>query len=142
TFQDLAVRLPELLLMRVDKMTMLNSVEARAPFLDHRLVELAFTLSGRAKLEGDVTKRLVKEAAAPWLPHELIYRKKVGFDVPLAKWLRQEPLASWAARSVLDSSFMRRDLLEPEVVRRMFADHQEGRIDAGIRIWNLVNVCA
>jgi len=141
-YQDLAVRLPELLLMRVDKMTMLNSVEARVPFLDHRLVELAFRLPDTFKLRGKETKRLIKAAAAGLVAPEVITRRKFGFDVPLSQWLREEPLRSWSAETILQSRLLRRDLLSGDAVGSLLASHQTGRRDAGFRLWNLVNACA
>src|SRR5690606_30810608 len=91
-WQDMSVRLPELLLQRVDRMTMLNSIEARVPFLDHRLVELAFQLPPAFKTGQGVSKRIVKLAARGIVPDQVTDRRKVGFDVPLSAWLRQPPL--------------------------------------------------
>lgn len=143
-YQDLMVRLPELLLMRVDKMTMLSSVEARVPFLDHRVVELGMALPARLKLgsSGGRTKHIVKLAAGPLLGADVIDRPKRGFDVPLADWLRREPLGSWGEHTVLGSRLMARGIFDPEPVRTMFRDHREGRADHGFRLWNLINLCA
>jgi asparagine synthase (glutamine-hydrolysing) len=141
-WQDLAVRLPELLLMRVDKMTMLNSVEARVPFLDHRLVELAFALPDERKLRRGVMKHLVKSAADGLVSPEIIHRRKFGFDVPLSKWLREEPLKSWSTDTILGSALMRRDLLDADHVRDLITAHQSGARDTAFRLWNLVNACA
>jgi asparagine synthase (glutamine-hydrolysing) len=140
-YQDLMVRLPELLLMRVDKMTMRNSIEARVPFLDHRIVEFGMALSADFKLRGGRTKHILKVAAAPLLGAEFINRRKMGFDVPLAGWLRAEPLASWAEDAVLQSQLMRRDLFDAAFVRQLFRQHRAGVRDHGHRIWNLVNCC-
>jgi asparagine synthase (glutamine-hydrolysing) len=140
-YQDLMVRLPELLLMRVDKMTMLSSVEARVPFLDHRVVEFGMSLPAVLKLKEGRTKHIVKLAAAPLLGTEVTERPKKGFDVPLAAWLRAEPLGSWGEDAVLGSRFMRRGILDPDSIRAMFRDHREGRADHGFRLWNLINLC-
>ncbi|MEX2156227.1 MAG: asparagine synthase (glutamine-hydrolyzing) [Gemmatimonadales bacterium] len=143
-YQDLMIRLPELLLMRVDKMTMLSSVEARVPFLDHRVVELGMALPDRLKLgsDGNRTKHVLKLAAAPLLDLRVIDRPKKGFDVPLSGWLRQEPLGSWAEHTVLRSRLLQRGIFDPEPVRAMFTAHTNGKADHGFRLWNLINLCA
>jgi asparagine synthase (glutamine-hydrolysing) len=143
-YQDLMVRLPELLLMRVDKMTMQSSVEARVPFLDHRIVELGMMLPDRLKLgpTGDRTKHIVKRAAAPLLDARVIDRPKKGFDVPLSDWLRDEPLGSWAEHTVLSSRLMRRGIFDQDALRTLFRTHRAGHADHGFRLWNLVNLCA
>lgn len=85
SYLELAQRLPELLLMRADKMSMAEGIEVRVPFLDHRLVECALKMPVSVKC-GSETKRVLKRAALRWLPHDLVYRNKVGFGVPLANW--------------------------------------------------------
>jgi asparagine synthase (glutamine-hydrolysing) len=86
SYLDLNLRLPELLLMRVDKMSMGVSLEARVPFLDHKFVELALSIPARAKLGSGGTKYLLKKAVRGLLPDEIIDRKKQGFNVPLTEW--------------------------------------------------------
>lgn len=88
SFVDLSIRLPELLLMRVDKMAMGASLEARVPFLDHHLVELALGLSESVKTRGNQTKHVLKKALANILPADIIDRPKQGFGVPVADWLQ------------------------------------------------------
>ena len=141
-YQDFMVRLPELLLMRVDKMTMLSSVEARVPFLDHRVVQFGTALPEALKLGGGRTKHILKLAAEPLLDAEVLDRPKKGFDVPLSAWLRSEPLAGWAEHVVLDSRLMRRDIFDLPYVNRLFQEHRAGRADHGFRLWNLVNLCS
>jgi asparagine synthase (glutamine-hydrolysing) len=87
TYLDLNLRLPELLLARVDKMTMATSVEGRVPYLDHKLIELAFAIPTRLKVRGEETKRLLKRAVANLLPAELLNRRKQGFGLPMREWL-------------------------------------------------------
>lgn len=87
THSDLHLRLPELLLMRVDKMTMGCSLEARVPFLDHRFVELALSIPAAVKVGSDgVTKRVLKQAVRGVVPDEVIDRRKQGFGVPLEEY--------------------------------------------------------
>jgi asparagine synthase (glutamine-hydrolysing) len=91
---------------------------------------------------GDRTKHIVKRAAEPLLDARVIGRPKKGFDVPLADWLRDEPLASWAEHTVLQSRLMRRGIFDMEALRSLFQGHREGRADHGFRLWNLINLCA
>lgn len=83
SYADLNHRLPELLLMRVDKMSMGVSLECRVPFLDHKFVEIAMSISQRKKTEGNVNKIVLKKAVKGLIPDELINRKKQGFGVPI-----------------------------------------------------------
>lgn len=141
-YQDLMVRLPELLLQRVDRMTMLHSIEARVPFLDHRVVEFAFQMPPAWKVRGHSGKEVVKRAAAGVVPEAIIHRRKVGFDVPLAQWLREPPLRDWGRDALLGSRLHRRGLLDPAHLHGLLVRHTAGRIDAGFRLWNLINLCA
>ncbi len=141
-YQDFMVRLPELLLMRVDKMTMLSSIEARVPFLDHRVVELGFALPAAMKLRNGRTKHILKRAAEGLVGEAVAHRPKKGFDVPLADWLRAEPLGAWAEDAVLGSSIMRRDIFDADHLRALFRAHRDGRADYAFRLWNLLNLCA
>jgi asparagine synthase (glutamine-hydrolysing) len=86
TYADLNLRLPELLLMRVDKMSMGVSIEGRVPFLDHRFVELALSIPERSKTNGGTLKHILKKAVRGVIPDELIDRPKQGFGVPLHEW--------------------------------------------------------
>jgi len=141
-YQDMAVRLPELLLQRVDRMTMLNSIEARVPFLDHRVVEMAFQMPAAWKIGGGISKRVLKHAAEGIVPGQVIHRRKAGFDVPLSQWLREEPLKTWGRSTLLGSQLHRRGLFDMNRIRTLLDRHDSGRIDAGFRLWNLINLCA
>lgn len=89
TYLDLHLRLPELLLMRVDKMTMACSVEGRVPFLDHHFVEYVMSIPPAVKIRGRQAKYIFKKAVRRVLPEEIVYRKKVGFGVPIHAWFYQ-----------------------------------------------------
>lgn len=86
TYLDLNLRLPELLLMRVDKMSMAVSLEARVPFLDHKFVELAMSIPEKVKTRNNILKYILKKAVRGVIPDELIDRKKQGFGVPVNEW--------------------------------------------------------
>ena len=88
TYLELKLRLPELLLMRVDKITMATSVEARVPFLDHHLIEYAMNLPRELKVKGRTGKHILKRALEPILPAEVLYQPKRGFGAPVREWFR------------------------------------------------------
>jgi asparagine synthase (glutamine-hydrolysing) len=116
THIDLAMRLPELLLMRVDKMSMGVSLEGRVPFLDHEFVELALSIPESIKVRGGRLKHVLKKAVRGTIPDDIIDRKKQGFGVPVHEWL-QGRLGSEMRRE-LEHFCSRADLLDwPEVER-------------------------
>jgi asparagine synthase (glutamine-hydrolysing) len=138
-YLELKNRLAELLLMRVDKITMASSVEARVPFLDHHLVEFALRIPTRLKIEGGRTKALLKRAMEGVLPDRILHRPKQGFGAPVSEWLRGDldrPLRS----AVLDSRLQEEDLFDYGLVRRLFDEHRAGRRDHGWRLWTLYNL--
>ena len=89
-YLEMKLRLPEHLLMRVDKLTMAHSIEARAPFLDQDVVEFARRLHPRHKLRDGVGKYVLKKAAEPFMDHDMIYRKKQGFGAPMEVWFKEK----------------------------------------------------
>ena len=101
TYLDLNLRLPELLLMRVDKMSMAVSLEARVPFLDHKFVELAMSIPEAVKTRNGVLKYILKKAVRGVIPDQLIDRKKQGFGVPVYEWY-QTKFGEYLAKEMKD----------------------------------------
>ncbi|MBV8858266.1 MAG: asparagine synthase (glutamine-hydrolyzing) [Acidobacteria bacterium] len=139
TYLELKLRLPELLLMRVDKMTMATSVEARVPFLDHHLVEYAMGVPRALKVEGRSGKHVLKRALEEVLPRDVLYRRKRGFGAPVEGWFRG-PSASELESRVMNSTLRRRGLLDYRFVARLFAEHRRGARDWGFHLWALLNL--
>jgi len=139
TYLELKLRLPELLLMRVDKITMATSVEARVPFLDHHLVEYAGGLSRSLKVQGMSGKHILKRALEEVLPRDLLYEKKRGFGAPVREWFR-ESLGTWFDDHLMNSTMRRRDLLNYEYIGRMLSEHRKGTKDWGFHLWALLNL--
>jgi asparagine synthase (glutamine-hydrolysing) len=139
TYLELKLRLPELLLMRVDKITMATSVEARVPFLDHHLVEYAMGLPRSLKVEGASGKHILKRALEEILPRDLLYNRKRGFGAPVREWFRSA-LAGWFESQLLNSTMRKRDLLDYEFVHRMLAEHRNASKDWGFHLWALLNL--
>ena len=120
--KGLRLRLPELLLMRVDKMSMATSIEARVPFLDHKFVGLVMSIPERVKLDGTgTTKYLFKETVRGLIPDEIIDRPKQGFAVPVDEWLRTR-LGSLIERKLTDFA-ARTGYFDPAALRSMLASH-------------------
>ncbi|HEX6732497.1 MAG TPA: asparagine synthase (glutamine-hydrolyzing) [Pyrinomonadaceae bacterium] len=139
TYLELKLRLPELLLMRVDKITMATSVEARVPFLDHHLVEYAMGLPRSLKVEGGSGKHILKRALDEILTRDLLYERKRGFGAPVREWFRSG-LAARFESHVLNSTMRKRDLLDYEFVNRMLAEHRKESKDWGFHLWALLNL--
>lgn len=142
-YLELKHRLPELLLMRVDKMTMATAVEARVPFLDHKLVECALQIPMKFKYRDGQTKYILKKIAEKYLPHESIYRKKVGFSAPTARWftqgnyfkpyfddLLQKKKTTWQQHFNFDA------------ISQTYRDHTSKKGSYHVPLWALQNVLA
>ncbi|MDQ3740248.1 MAG: asparagine synthase (glutamine-hydrolyzing), partial [Actinomycetota bacterium] len=138
TFLELKLRLAELLLMRVDKMTMATSVEARVPFLDHDFVEFAVALPERMKVRDGVGKYALKKAVDGLVPSELVHRPKQGFGAPVSEWFRGD-LGTKAQREIRGSSLTERGLLDYDYVDSLWARHRAGRGDWAVHLWTLYN---
>jgi asparagine synthase (glutamine-hydrolysing) len=138
---ELSNRLPELLLMRVDKISMAHSIEARAPFLDHELVSYGLSLPRALKIDGNSTKRVLKQALRGVIPDEVLDRPKQGFRVPLPAWLRG-PLASWAKREIFEGPLAGRDFFNRGYVDELWQRHLAGVQDHSFDLWCLVNLGA
>jgi asparagine synthase (glutamine-hydrolysing) len=136
-YADLHTWLVDDLLIKGDRMSMASSVEARVPFLDHPLVEYAAGLPAEYKARGTRTKIVLKKLAERYIPHETIYRRKVGFTVPLTPWLKG-PLAGFVRETLLGERALGRGYFRPEVITRLVEDHLEGRVDRGRSLWTLL----
>jgi asparagine synthase (glutamine-hydrolysing) len=127
-FADLSLNLPSQMLTRLDRASMAHSVEARVPFLSHRMVDWAMTVPTDAKLRGRTGKYILRQAIAPWLPPDIIKRPKQGFQIPMADWLRGSFGAH--AQSVWnDSGAASLGYVRPQAVDQLFAEHRAGAAD-------------
>jgi asparagine synthase (glutamine-hydrolysing) len=136
-YVDTHVWLPDDLLLKADKMTMANQLELRVPFLDHRMVEFASRLPQTAKLRGKTGKALLRKLMTGKLPSPILTRGKKGFPVPTAGWLRTE-LRDWVSDSLLESNSAITNFMNPEVVKQVVREHQEGRVSREQELWTLL----
>jgi len=138
-YLELKNRLAELLLMRVDKITMASSIEARVPFLDHHLIEFSMHIPTDLKLGEGRTKYLLKKAMTGILPDEIIHRPKQGFGAPVSEWFRGD-LYRPAMAGVLGSRLREEGFFDYEHVQGMFRAHRDGRRDHSWHLWTLYNL--
>jgi asparagine synthase (glutamine-hydrolysing) len=139
TYLELKLRLPELLLMRVDKITMATSVEARVPFLDHHLVEYALGVSRERKVEGRSGKHILKQALEEVLPHDVLYKRKRGFGAPIKQWFGGVTGEMLDAR-LLNSSLRKRNYFDYSFVSQLIDEHRRGARDWSFHLWCLLNL--
>ena len=129
--------LPDDLLVKMDIATMASSVEARSPFLDHVLVELAVSLPDRMRASAFQTKPLLRDLAREWLPPAITKAPKRGFEVPMASWLRHE-LRGLLQEALLGSDARTRAIVRPDAVRQLVGEHLTERRDHAMRLWALL----
>jgi len=139
SYQELKLRLPELLLMRVDKMTMATSVEARVPYLDHKLVEFAMAIPSQLKYHDGETKYILKRALEGVIPERVLTREKKGFGVPIDEWMRGR-FGGFVEESIYNSSLRRRRLFDYGFVKHLVTEHREGRANYSFFLWSLLNL--
>ena len=129
--------LPNDLLVKVDIASMAVSLEARAPFLDHAVLEFAASLPADYKMRGLTTKHLLKQSLKGVLPEENLTRRKMGFGVPVGHWFRGR-LKGLLADTVLSDRMMGRGYFNRDAVRHLAEQHAEGRRDYGPQLWTLM----
>lgn len=134
---DVSTYLVDDLIAKIDIATMANALEARSPFLDHQLMELAATIPAHLKVRGGEKKWILREALRGWLPDDLLDRPKQGFSVPLSSWLRGD-LRTWAADILLDPGTLGRGYFRADAIEALLARHAEGVDGEDKRIWALV----
>lgn len=133
---DVQTYLPGDLLVKMDIATMAHSLEARSPLLDHKVMEFAASLPSNMKVRRMTGKYLLRKAARGWVPDEILDRRKMGFGVPIAAWLRGE-LRELAHDALTDATARGRGYFKPEAVKRLLSEHDAG-IDHSNRIWALL----
>ncbi len=138
-YVDTKVWLPDDLLMKMDKMSMAASLEARVPYLDHKLVEFAASLPLGMKLEGLQGKGVLRRLAKDMLPKEIIKRKKVGFVVPINVWFQRE-LKPLLESMLFSERSLDRGYFEQGYLNKLVKEHTEGRVDHRRELWTLLNL--
>jgi len=136
-YLDVTESLHNDMLTKVDRMSMRNSLEVRVPFLDHRLVEFAFSLEGRQKLKGMKRKYILLETFKPILPNKIHSRPKWGFEIPISTWLKKD--LRFLIDEYLSESFIKRQqIFEYDYVRELVDKHLTNKTDTSWQLWNLI----
>ncbi len=136
-YLDLKLYLQDDLLVKVDRMSMANSLEIRTPFLDYTFVEFAATIPSRLKLKGFTSKHILKKALVSRLPAEILAKKKIGFDLPLGPWLRDE-LREFVRDTLSPVRLRRHGFLDEDFVRKVLDEHMAGTHNHRQLLWPLV----
>jgi asparagine synthase (glutamine-hydrolysing) len=134
---EATARLSGQMLVKVDRMSMANSIEIRSPFLDHHVVELAARMPHRWKMHGGKGKRILVDAMGDRLPPELLTAPKRGFTFPMEQWLRG-PLRSMTHDILLSREFLDRGIVHSENLKALLEEHQRGRRNHSSMIWLLL----
>ncbi len=135
---DLGIYLVDDLLVKTDRASMAHSLEARVPFLDTQVAELAMALDTKQKVRGLSKKRLLRRAVEPLLPREVVRGRKQGFSIPVAAWLRGD-LEPFARDVLSPETVERQGCLSPEAVTQVLDEHVSGREDLSRQIWGLLS---
>ncbi len=139
-YTEITHRLPEMLLNRTDKIGMAHSIEARLPFMDHRLVEFTMSIPQKMKVPDDkTTKFLLKKAVEPVLPHNIIYRKKQGFAAPMNEWMRTQ-WYDYAYENIMNSDFAKLGIINKKYAESLLLKHKSGKVNVGTLIYSLLNL--
>lgn len=125
------------ILVKVDRASMANSLEARVPFLDHRIFEFAWRLPLEMKIRGGKGKWILRELLYRHVPQEMIERPKKGFSIPLGQWLRG-PLRDWAEMLLDNSLLEKQGYFNSDAVRKVWLRHLEGKVDLSRKLWSIL----
>lgn len=136
-FCDFNLYLPEVLLVKMDIACMSNSIEGRSPFLDTEFIELIASFPPDLKLNGKISKYILKEKLKGFLPDEILRRKKMGFGVPLGSWFRNE-LRGFLKEILLSNNFSGNRFFNKKNVENLIEEHNSGKIDHSSRLYLLL----
>jgi asparagine synthase (glutamine-hydrolysing) len=136
-YVDLRMYLPEDILAKVDRTSMAHGLECRVPLLDHSITEFSARLSADLKIRGSTRKYLLKRVAERYVPHELLYRPKMGFRVPIRRWFKRT-LRDRAAGALRDGALVTQGILEADGLEWLLRSQRRPWIDFGSHLWALL----
>ncbi|MBN1384052.1 MAG: asparagine synthase (glutamine-hydrolyzing) [Elusimicrobia bacterium] len=136
-YTDIKTYLPECLLVKMDIASMANSLEARSPFLDYKMLELSASLPSSWKIHGLTTKYILKKTFKDFIPKEILYRGKMGFGIPIGKWFKTD-WKNYFKETVMSEKAVNRGYFKKESLERLFNEHVSGKRNHGYRMWALL----
>ncbi|AIL12970.1 hypothetical protein IM40_04770 [Candidatus Paracaedimonas acanthamoebae] len=136
-YWDLIKYLPDDILVKIDRASMAVGLEARVPLLDHRIVSFAWGLPVDMKIRGSVTKWILRQVLYRYIPKSLIERPKMGFGVPIGKWLKG-PLRSWTEEFISEKRLKNSDFLDVKGVRQIWHKHLRGEGNYQHQLWSIL----
>ncbi len=136
-YVDLKMYLVDNILVKVDRMSMATSLEARVPFLDYRFVEFAATIPGEYKMQGRKTKVILKQAMEGLLPKEILYRGKEGFSIPIKNWLKKD-LKPLMMETLAPEKIRREGFFNSDYIQKLIRQHLAGQENHSHRLWALI----
>ena len=136
-YLDMKTYLVDDILTKVDRASMAHSLEVRVPMLDHKYIEWISSLPARLKLKGQTGKYILKKALEPYVPDDVLYRKKMGFAVPLENWFRG-PLKERIQQTILGEAFLDAGFFNADYIKEMIDLHHSGKRENSSAIWTLM----
>jgi asparagine synthase (glutamine-hydrolysing) len=135
-YLDFKTWMPSDILVKVDRASMANSLEVRVPMLDHEFIDSYFSLKTEQNIEGSNGKALFKKALEPHLPHDNLYREKMGFSIPLSDWLRG-PLSERLQEALTDPKLLALNIFDSRQLQSMIKAHLSSKRDFSAELWTV-----
>ena len=136
-YLDQQTYLTDDILCKVDRAAMSNSLETRAPFLDHRIAEFSWQIPNEFKIKNNQTKFLLRETLRDYIPVSMIERPKTGFGIPIGEWLKG-PLFEWGESLITKEKISDKGYLNYDEVNKCWQEHQSGQFNWSSRLWTIL----
>lgn len=136
-YKDMTTYLPDDILVKVDRASMANSLEVRAPYLDHRIVEYSWNIPIDLKIKGKINKWILRQILYKYLPKKFVLKQKSGFGIPLGNWLRSN-LRSWAEELIREEKIKREKIFNYPEIKRLWQMHKSGKAALEHQLWTIL----